>query len=174
MYTCQYTLLFQNYPKLLTSDRIFTILKYVFFTQIHSPISLSNKIISSLPSLENTAHGGAVVNVESYSFGSIIIDGKTYDSDVIIHADRVDARWWRREGHSLCMEDLRDALQPSPDVIVVGTGFYGVMRVPNETRESITSLGVELVAQKTGDAYKTFNQLVSSGKRVVGAFHLTC
>jgi hypothetical protein len=127
-----------------------------------------------ISSLQNIAHGGAVVNVESYSFGSIIIDGKTYDSDVIIYPDRVNARWWRREGHSLCVKDLKDALQPCPDVIVVGTGFYGVMRVPKETKESITSLGVELIVQKTGDAYKIFNQLVSSGKRVVGAFHLTC
>jgi hypothetical protein len=37
--------------------------------------------------------------IDKYSFGSITIDGRTYDTDVIIYPERIDDRWWRKEGH---------------------------------------------------------------------------
>ncbi len=114
------------------------------------------------------------MKVESYSFGSIVIDGRQYRSDVIIYPDKVDAGWWRKEGHTLYVEDIQRAIDYHPDVIVVGTGYYGAMKVLRKTEEFIASQGIRLVAQKTEDAYKTFNDLSSSGKKVVGAFHLTC
>ncbi|MEQ8191120.1 MAG: hypothetical protein ABRQ39_24360 [Candidatus Eremiobacterota bacterium] len=45
--------------------------------------------------------------IDSYDFGTIKISGKTYKSDVIIYPDRVDGKWWRKEGHSLHPDDLR-------------------------------------------------------------------
>lgn len=114
------------------------------------------------------------MKVESYSFGAIIIDGKKYRSDVIIYPDKIDASWWRKEGHALYVEDLKAALELCPDVIVVGTGYYGVMKIPRKTEEFITSRGIQLIAQRTEEAYKIFNELSSSDKKVIGAFHLTC
>ncbi|MFQ5909498.1 MAG: hypothetical protein ACE5IJ_02115 [Thermoplasmata archaeon] len=48
--------------------------------------------------------------IDSYEFGRIVIDGNEYRSDVIIDSDGVDAGWWRKEGHSLCAEHLRKAI----------------------------------------------------------------
>ena len=42
--------------------------------------------------------------IESYRFGKIVINGKSYSSDVIIIGDHVKANWWRREGHRLHIE----------------------------------------------------------------------
>ena len=114
------------------------------------------------------------MKIDSYSFGRIRIDGKAYSSDVIIYADRVDATWWRKEGHRLQAEDLVDVLKARPDVLVVGTGFFGVMSVPEYTAEQIRAAGVDVRIEKTGKAVDLFNKLAIGDRRVVAALHLTC
>jgi len=112
--------------------------------------------------------------IDEYSFGRIVIDGKTYRQDVIVYPDRVKPNWWRREGHSLCLEDLEEVLRDPPEVLVIGTGYVGLMRVPREVREKLEEMGIQVVVEKTGKAYRTFNKLLSEGRRVVAALHLTC
>ena len=112
--------------------------------------------------------------IDEYSFGRIVIDGKTYRQDVIVFPDRVKPNWWRREGHSLCLEDLEEVLRDPPEVLVVGTGYLGLMRVPREVREKLEEMGIRVVVEKTGKAYRTFNKLLSEGRRVAAALHLTC
>jgi len=112
--------------------------------------------------------------IDEYSFGRIVIDGKTYRHDVIVFPDRVKPNWWRREGHSLCLEDLEEVLRDPPEVLVIGTGYVGLMRVPREVREKLEEMGIQVVVEKTGKAYRTFNKLLSEGRRVVAALHLTC
>ena len=70
------------------------------------------------------------MKIENYSFGKITINGEIYTSDVIIYPERVDPAWWRKEGHTLHIEDLQDVLNANPAVVVVGTGFFGIMKVP--------------------------------------------
>ncbi len=50
------------------------------------------------------------MKIEHYSFGTITIDGKSYTSDVIIYPERVDSSWWRKQGHSLHIVDLKDVI----------------------------------------------------------------
>jgi len=111
--------------------------------------------------------------IEFYDFGQITIDGRRYTTDVLIFPDRVDYGWWRREGHRLSVDDLKDVLQAKPEVLVVGTGYHGYMKVPNEVREYLASKNIELIVQSTREAYKTYNRLAST-KRVVAAFHIAC
>ena len=70
--------------------------------------------------------------IESYKFGEIVIDGTTYTSDVIIYPDNVNDKWWRKEGHLLQKDDLTDVIRYEPDIIIVGTGEPGLMKVPDE------------------------------------------
>ena len=111
--------------------------------------------------------------IESYSFGSMVVDGKEYTSDLIIYPDRIQSSWWRIEGHRLSIEDIQEILEAKPEVLVVGTGASGLVEIPEETEKHIRSKGIRLIAQKTEEAYKTFNEL-SKSKKVIGAFHLTC
>lgn len=112
--------------------------------------------------------------INSYDFGRIVVDGQRYNSDVIVFADRVKDSWWRREGHQLHVEDIERVVQKEkPDVLVVGTGYSGLMRVLPETEKYLKSNGIELIAQSTREACETFNRLVKS-KRVMAALHLTC
>ncbi len=42
----------------------------------------------------------------------------------VIYPDKVDAGWWRKEGHALYLVDIKEALAQNPEVLVVGTGTY--------------------------------------------------
>jgi len=111
--------------------------------------------------------------IESYAFGSIVIKGKRYTTDVIIYPDHVEDNWWREEGHSLSPADLWAAVQARPQVLVIGTGYSGLMRVLPETEKYLREQGIRLIAERTAEAVRTYNQLCPS-TRVVAALHLTC
>lgn len=111
--------------------------------------------------------------IDSYNFGRIVIDGRRYTTDVILFPNRVRDGWWRKEGHRLHVEDLKEAVREKPEVLIVGTGYSGLMRVPTEVRDYLESEGIGLIAQSTREACKTYNRLIQS-KRVVAALHLTC
>ena len=111
--------------------------------------------------------------IENYSFGRITINGKTYTSDIIIFPDRIQSSWWRESGHSLSLKDIEAVLALKPEILVIGTGSGGLMRVPNETRNAIKRRGIETCIQKTDEACQTYNRLIGK-KAVIGALHLTC
>ncbi|MEM2971425.1 MAG: Mth938-like domain-containing protein [Candidatus Bathyarchaeia archaeon] len=114
--------------------------------------------------------------IEHYDFGLIVINGKKFTSDVIVFPERVVDGWWRREGHKLYTEDLGLILksEPKPQVLVVGTGYNGLLKVQPEVENTLKAYGIELIIQPTKEATQTFNKLLNSGKHVAGAFHLTC
>jgi len=113
------------------------------------------------------------VKIEHYSFGKIIIDGKSYTSDVIIYPDRVSASWWRKEGHNLNIIDLSDVIKSKPDILVVGSGYSGSMKVPQETLKHLESEGISVKVSRSSEAVELFNTL-QTDKKVVAALHLTC
>jgi hypothetical protein len=111
--------------------------------------------------------------IEFYDFGKIVIDGKEYSSDVIIYPDRVEASWWRKVGHELCLDDIKDVFTEKPDVLVVGTGYSGLMRVLPEVEEALREKGIELKVERTKRACDVYNEL-SRSRKVIAALHLTC
>jgi hypothetical protein len=111
--------------------------------------------------------------ITSYRFGHATIDGRSYDKDLILLQDRVIERWWRKEGHNLRPEDLQAVFEAGPEVLVVGQGAYGMMAVAPETEQALETAGIELIAQPTGQAVETYNQLQEE-RPVAAALHLTC
>ena len=87
-----------------------------------------------------------IAGLEPISGGRILIDGREYRSDVIILPEGIKTDWWRLEGHLLQVADLKDVLDAAPDVLIVGTGSSGLMRVADEVAERLTAEGLELVA----------------------------
>ena len=112
--------------------------------------------------------------IESYDFGEIMIDRRRYFNDVIIFPDRVKSGWWRREGHRLSIEDLGEVLKERPQILIIGTGYSGLMKVLNGVREYLRSLGIEVIIKPTGEACRAYNAMMKSeGKRIIAALHLT-
>ena len=111
--------------------------------------------------------------INSYRFGEILIDGEKHTSDVLIFPRGVDAGWWKRSGHELCLEDLEAAVSEKPEVLALGTGGSGSSPVLPETRSYLESQGIKVIAENTEKACETYNQLCRSQK-VIAALHLIC
>ena len=112
--------------------------------------------------------------IDSYSFGRIVIDGRSYTADVVVFPNRVMDRWWRKEGHRLDIEDLKEVFREKPEVLIVGIGRWGLVKVPAETKNYVESKGIELIIQRTRGACEAYNRLKQSGRKIVAALHLTC
>ncbi len=111
--------------------------------------------------------------IEGYSFGKIIVDGREYHQDVILYPGRIDANWWRKEGHRVCPDDIKEILEEKIELLIVGKGNPGLMSVLDETKDVLFSHGIVLIEESTALAVKRFNELKDK-KRVVAALHLTC
>jgi len=112
--------------------------------------------------------------IEDYGFGSMTVLGEKHRNDLKIIDNEIVGNWWRREGHAIYVQDIDDILYSTVEVLVVGTGAYGGMKVTEEATRAIKGRGIELVAVPTKEAVTIFNTLHGQGKRVAGAFHLTC
>jgi len=113
------------------------------------------------------------MRITHYSFGRITVDGQTYTSDIIIFPDRIKSSWWRLEGHLLQIPDLKEVIDARPDVLIVGTGYYGTMKVPDETLSHLRSQGIDVHVHDSKKAVELFNKIPSE-KNAVAALHLTC
>jgi len=112
--------------------------------------------------------------IEEYEFGRIIIQGKVYTSDVIVHKNGVEEGWWRKEGHKVCMDDIKRVIDLNPEIVVFGTGAYGRVKVEDNVIEYLKRKGIDVYALETKEAIKLFESLLKQGKNVVLAAHLTC
>lgn len=111
--------------------------------------------------------------IESYAFGRMEFQGRTYTSDLILFPDRVQESWWRETGHRLSLRDIEDVFHESPEVLIIGSGFYGLMKVEEEVKEQTRTQGIMLIVEKTQKAVQSYNELAPK-KKTIGAFHLTC
>ncbi len=115
----------------------------------------------------------AYPQIESYNFGRIRIDGEEYSNDVIVFPDHVESNWWREQGHSLVMEDLKTVMDSAPQTLIIGRGAYSRMDIPDPTRQALEQAGIEVLSESTSDAVKLYNELREKGD-VIAALHLTC
>ena len=113
------------------------------------------------------------MKIESYSFGSILIDGESYTCDLIIFPAKIDASWWRKHSHQVELADIPELLEKEIDVIVFGTGAYGLMKIDKKVIEHFTNRNIELIIEKTSKAVNIYTE-ISEDKKVIAALHLTC
>ena len=114
------------------------------------------------------------MNITEYHFGSITVGGETYTSDVIITPDGVSDNWWRENGHNLSIRDLDNIVAAHPEVVVIGTGYYGRMKVPADTARYLEEQGIDVHCADSKKAVEEFNRLQKDHARIVAALHLTC
>ncbi|NJE53985.1 Mth938-like domain-containing protein [Thermococcus sp. 21S9] len=118
------------------------------------------------------------MKLEYPSFGRIVVDGKTYEHDIVVYpSGRVEKRkkWLSKAkhgtSHRLDPDELREYLTEDFEVLIVGTGYYGYLSLLPESRELLKDR--EVYELPTGEAVELFNELHEK-KRVLGIFHVTC
>jgi len=85
----------------------------------------------------------------------------------------VQSNWRRDESHKLTIKDVTAIMNENLEILLVGTGASGQMRVLPEVERAAESRNIQLIVQPTGEACDTYIQL-SKVKKVVAALHLTC
>jgi hypothetical protein len=112
--------------------------------------------------------------IQGVSFGSIVIDGRKYHSDLIIYPDgRVKDSWRRHMGHRLSHDDIEALIASNPEIIVAGTGISGMMKPANGLEQFLEEKNIAFSAAPNEEAAILFNQL-ERDKRIGACFHLTC
>ena len=112
--------------------------------------------------------------IEPFSFGKIIVNGVSYTSDIKIIQGKVIPEWWRKSGHRVDVDDIKDILKSKPDILVIGKGKPGLMKSSRSLREFLKDNEIELIEEKTSKAVQTFNRLLKKGKDVSAGFHVSC
>ena len=115
------------------------------------------------------------MHIDSYSFGRIRVDGIDYAEDVILLRSEVRSPWWRSAGgHVYAPTDFEEVVAAAPEIVVLGTGYFGRVKVLDKTLTVFAEAGSEVIVEKTSRAVETFNQLAAAGHDVAAALHLTC
>jgi len=113
---------------------------------------------------------------ENYEFGSIKIDGITYEYDVMIDHGEITERKKTRSkkyrdsfGHTPL--SLDEKIPWKCRRLVIGTGMHGVLPVMEEVRQEAQRREIELLILPTAEAIKKLEAEIESTNAIL---HLTC
>jgi uncharacterized protein len=106
--------------------------------------------------------------ISAYEPGHIRVGGSSYRSSLIVAPDRVLDHWRPESVERLEPEDFAPVLSLEPEIIVLGTGAAQTFPDPAVYALAINR-GVGLEIMDTGAACRTYNILMSEGRRVVAA-----
>lgn len=113
-----------------------------------------------------------MVKIDFTKFGEVSVDGKIYYSDMLVWWDgRVE---FRVKKHTFDMDDFLGLLKKKPEVIVIGTGQTGVVKVSDKVRQAAEERKIKLYVDPSPKAVDMFNGLVAQRKRAVALIHTTC
>lgn len=114
-----------------------------------------------------------MIKIEDSGFGSITVNGKQYDHDIWVFADgSVEER--KGGYHTFLVKEVRTLLEGKPEIIVVGAGTASCVEISEEAKQLAESKGVKIESAATSKAIERYNQLVSDGRKIAAAFHVTC
>lgn len=112
--------------------------------------------------------------IKEYQFGLIKINNQEFKEDVFINLDGKASSWWREQSHVFQKNDVENFLKKESEIVIFGTGKYGVAEITEELKNFLQNKGVKLIIGPTDQAIKEYNQAKKQSKKVVGFFHLTC
>lgn len=109
--------------------------------------------------------------IDNSYFGTIIIDGRKFDSDVVVGWDgRIESK---SGSHSFTKADLNELMMRDPEVVIVGTGTVGNVKVDADAEIAARTHGIELIAKLTPQAIQEFNKHAKR-RKTIAVMHVTC
>ncbi|NEX21391.1 Xcc1710-like domain-containing protein [Thiorhodococcus mannitoliphagus] len=109
--------------------------------------------------------------VEGYGPEGILVGGRRFRSSLILAPDRIVEDWGPSSAAVLAREHLETLLALDPQLIVLGTGDTQVFPPP-EVYFWVMERGVGIEVMDTGAACRTYNILMSEGRRVAAGLIL--
>jgi uncharacterized protein len=114
-----------------------------------------------------TAGAGANI-IRNYAPGQVTINEDTYRCSLLVSAERIITDWPPAAFDELSSSHFESIKQLAPEVVILGTGRR--LRFPAAAVTwPLTAAQVGLEVMDTGAACRTYNVLVSDGRKVVAA-----
>ncbi len=117
---------------------------------------------------------GKKMKVDRFEFGSIVIDGKEYTSDLVIEGREIKKRkkknskpYRSRYGHTPL--SAKENIPWDCKRLVIGMGCSEMLPVMDDVKKKAEKRGVELLQLKTDEALQHLNE---KGTNLI--LHLTC
>lgn len=118
------------------------------------------------------------MKIDGTRFGSITIDGLSYDHDVLIRSSGAILKRKKKlskriygTAHTLSVDEAQHVYEPGCRQLILGTGQYDNVRLSPEAADFFERHDCRVTAQRTPDALHTFNE--TEGRKI-GLFHVTC
>lgn len=103
-----------------------------------------------------------VIPIDSYGPGFFRVEGKVLKSGIVCSSSGVFL--WKGYEDFTCLENLQNKI----DVIFIGTGNE-IYQIPEYFRKRIQKIGLALEIMSTPSACRTYNVLLSEGRRIAVA-----
>ncbi|MGO9172097.1 MAG: Mth938-like domain-containing protein [Rhodomicrobium sp.] len=118
------------------------------------------------------------MTIESTAFGSITVDGKTYEHDVIIRLSgevtkrkKELSKQYYGTSHVISKDEAKFVFEKGCEQLIVGSGQMGNVHLSPEAETYFAKKGCEVFLLPTPEAIDAFNK---SKARKAGLFHVTC
>src|ERR1043166_2801563 len=116
------------------------------------------------------------MQLENFSFGSLVIDGKEYAKDVVIDRGTIrkrkkkpSKRFRDKFGHTPL--SIEEKIPWECHRLVVGTGAHGNLPVMDEVKQEAKRRKIELLILPTRDAMNALNKDPEDSNAIL---HVTC
>ena len=116
--------------------------------------------------------------MENATFGTITIDGKTYEHDVVIRLSgevvkrkKKLSKKYYGTSHMLSKDEAKFVFEKGCNQVIVGSGQMGNVRLSPEAEAYFAKKDCTVLLRPTPDAIQVFNK---SRSKKIGLFHVTC
>ncbi len=116
--------------------------------------------------------------IDGTEFGSITINGKTYEHDVIIRlSGTVEKRKKKLSkkqygtSHIISKAEAKSVFENGCDLLIIGAGQDGNVHLSPEASAYFAKNGCEVIVQPTPEAIRSFNR---THEKKIGLMHVTC
>ena len=117
------------------------------------------------------------MRIEKFSFGSIQIDGETYEHDVVIDQGEIKKRKKKpskkfrdKFGHTPL--SIEEKIPWKCRQLIIGNGFDGALPVMDAVKRKAEKRGVELIILPTPKALERLNKESTDDTNAI--LHVTC
>ena len=118
------------------------------------------------------------MEIKGTTFGTITIDGKTYEHDVII---RLSGEVMKRKkklskkyygtSHTVSKDEAKFVFEKGCEQLILGSGQMGNVHLSPEADAYFAKKGCKVLLLPTPEAQHAFN---GSHAKKIGLFHVTC
>lgn len=109
--------------------------------------------------------------IQAFEYGRITIADKDYTKDVLISPGGDIGISKRENEHVVTMEDIKPLIKEKPEVLILGLGTIGMVKVRPDVKKKVSAQGIKLHAYKTEKAVELYRDLRSQ-KSTAALIHL--